>query len=141
MSDFRPESQNERATEREPDASELPERPALLWLLAFAPTVWAVHFLACYVPAAIWCAKFGTLGRLPIYIAVVTVLALLAIGWTGWGGWRRHSVGTSEAVPHDFDAPISRHRFLGFATALLSGLSAVATLFTAAAFLFAGVCE
>ncbi|MFH5803071.1 hypothetical protein [Alienimonas sp. DA493] len=135
-----PEPADERTGEPNLDA-DLPERPALLWGLALSPTIWSLHFLACYVPAAIWCAKFGTLGRLPVYIAVVTALALAAIGWTGWGGWRRHRTGTTGAVPHDFDAPIDRHRFLGFATALLSGLSAFATLFTAAAFLLAGVCD
>ncbi|NNJ25338.1 hypothetical protein [Alienimonas chondri] len=125
----------------EGDASpELPERAGLLWLLAFSPTVWALHLLACYIPAAIWCAKFGTLGRLQIYVAVMTAAALAAIAWTGWGGWRRHQIGAGT-TPHDFDAPIDRHRFLGFATALLSGLSAVATLFTAAVFVLAGVCD
>jgi len=34
-------------------------------------------------------------------------------------------------VPHDADTPEDRHRFLGFATLLLSGLSAVAVIYTA----------
>ena len=30
-----------------------------LWAMIVAPTIWAVHFLACYILAAIWCAKAG----------------------------------------------------------------------------------
>jgi len=28
-------------------------------MLAASPTIWAAHFLLCYVTAAIWCAKVG----------------------------------------------------------------------------------
>ena len=44
------------------------------------PTIWAAHFLLCYVTAAIWCAKVagpdGSLGGVRVAIAVYTVLAL-----------------------------------------------------------------
>ncbi len=119
------------------------ERSESLWLLAAAPLIWSAHFLACYLTAAIWCAKFGgegaSLGGVRVAIAIYTVAALIGIGVVGWVGWGRHRHG-SEEVPHDSDTPEDRHRFLGFATALLSGLSAVATLFVAMVAVFVEVC-
>jgi hypothetical protein len=112
----------------------LPEEKESLWLLAVSPAIWAAHFLLCYLTAAIWCEKLDgahtTLGLVRLAIALYTALALLGIGLNGWAGWRRHRHG-SETTPHDFDTSEDRHRFLGFATLLLSGLSAIATLFVA----------
>jgi hypothetical protein len=112
----------------------LPEEKENLWLLAVSPTIWTVHFLLCYVTAAIWCAKFDgaqtTLSVVRIAIALYTALALVGIGLNGWAGWSRHRYG-SETTPHDFDSSEDRHRFLGFATLLLSAMSAIATLFVA----------
>ena len=34
-----------------------PARWGSLWLLTFGPGIWAVHFLLCYVTAAVWCAR------------------------------------------------------------------------------------
>jgi hypothetical protein len=122
----------------------LPEEHESLWRLTAAPVIWAVHFLASYCTAAIWCAKLagpdGALGSVRVAIAVYTVLALIGIGITGWQAFRRHSFGATT-VPHDFDSRESRHRFLGFATLLLSALSAVATLYVALAAVFIGSCH
>lgn len=124
--------------------TDLPEENESLWILIASPMLWVVHFLLCYLTAAIWCAKLagpaGSLGGVRVAIAVYTVLALLGIGITGWGAFRRHSFG-SATVPHDFDTPADRHRFLGFATLLLSALSAVATLYVALAAVFIGSCH
>jgi hypothetical protein len=110
-----------------------PDRGSL-WLLTIAPTLWAMHLLLCYVTAAIWCAKFalpgGALDGTRTVIAWYTVAALVGIAVVGWEGFRRHSYGT-EANTHDLDSPGDRHRFLGFATLLLSGLSAVAVIYAA----------
>ena len=114
-----------------------------LWTLAVSPAIWAAHFLVSYVVAAVWCAKRGSeagLGPPRLVIALLTAVALVAIGITGWRGWLRHGYG-SGAVPHDFDTPADRHRFLGFATLLLSGLSAVATLYVALAAAFVETCR
>src|SRR5690606_23148142 len=35
----------------------LPERRASLWRLVAGPATWALHFLLCYVTAAVWCEK------------------------------------------------------------------------------------
>jgi hypothetical protein len=124
--------------------TQLPGENENLWILTAAPLIWAAHFLLCYLTASIWCAKFveadGSLWNVRVAITVYTVVALTGIGVTGWRGFQRHSFG-AETVPHDFDTPGDRHRFLGFATLLLSGLSAVATLYAALAAVFIGSCH
>ena len=122
----------------------LPEENESLWILTVSPVMWAAHFLLSYLTAAIWCAKLAgpdaSLGGVRVAIAVYTVLALLGIGITGRIAFRRHRFG-SATVPHDFDTPADRHRFLGFATLLLSALSAVAILYVALAAVFIGSCH
>lgn len=109
-----------------------PEDAETLWLITLAPLLWALHFLASYLTAAIWCARYWSPGEglAPVRVAILiyTVAALAGIVAVGVLGLRRHQLGTAT-VPHDFDTPHDRHRFLGFATLLLAGLSAVATLF------------
>jgi hypothetical protein len=122
----------------------LPEEHESLWLLILSPVLWAAHFLLCYSTAALWCAKLagpdGSLGSVRVAIAIYTVLALFGIVVIGWQAFHRHSFG-STTVPHDFDSPEGRHGFLGFATFLLSALSAVATLYTALAAVFIRSCQ
>lgn len=120
------------------------ERTESLWLLVVSPAIWGAHFLLCYLTAAIWCARFAppgaTLGPVRWAITGYTIVALAGIAWNGRGGWRRHRLG-GEPLPHDFDSSGDRHRFLGFATLLLSGLSAIATLFAAFVALFFEDCR
>jgi hypothetical protein len=120
------------------------ERHQSLWLLVAGPSVWAAHFLLCYATAAIWCAKVvgpgGSLTTVRIAITVYTVVALVGIGILCRVGYTRHRFGEGQ-VPHDADTPEDRHRFLGFATLLLSALSAVAVLFAAAVIVFFEVCH
>ncbi len=120
------------------------ERRQKLWRITISPSIWALHFLVCYVTAAIWCEKIasriGHLGGLRLVIAGLTAAALLGIAFNGWDGWRRHSLG-GGGVPHDDDHPLDRHRFLGYTTFLLAALSAVATVFTALVALFFQDCR
>lgn len=124
--------------------ADLPETRESLWRLTFSPLIWAAHFLLSYVTAAVWCEKLagrdGSLREVRLAILVYTVLALIGIGIVGWRGYRRHTFG-SGTVPHDFDSPEDRHRFLGFATVLLFSLSAVAVLYAALAAVFIGTCQ
>jgi hypothetical protein len=124
--------------------SQTAEQHQSLWLLAASPVIWAAHFLLCYITAAVWCEKVagleGSLSAVRVAIAVYTALALAAIGSIGWIGYRRHSYGSAD-LPHDDDTPEDRHRFLGFSTLLLSGLSAVATLYAALVAVFIGSCH
>jgi hypothetical protein len=121
----------------------LPEANESLWLLTASPVIWAAHFLLCYATASIWCAKVtglgGPLDGARLAIVVYSVLALAAIGIIGWIGYRRHSIG-SATVPHDDDTPEDRHRFMGFATLLLSALSAVAVVYAAFVAVFIRSC-
>lgn len=122
----------------------LPERRESLWFSAAGPTIWAVHFLASYCTAAIWCAKYapadGSLAPVRTAVTVYTVLALAGIGYIGWRGFRRHRLGGARP-PHDDDTPADRHRFLGHAALLLAGLSAVAVLYAQMAVLAMETCH
>jgi hypothetical protein len=113
---------------------DLSEERETLWALAASPTIWAAHLLVSYCTAAVWCAKAtranASFVTVRIAIGIFTVVALLGIVLVGWRGFRHHRYGDST-LPHDFDSPADRHRFLGFASLLLSGLSAIAVLYEA----------
>lgn len=124
-----------------PETAEARER---LWIVPASPVIWAVHFLACYVLAALWCGmvvgRGGSLETVRVVIAVLTLAALAAIAVIGWLGYRAHSLGAEQA-PHDDDTPEDRHRFLGFSALLLSGLSGIAVIYTALAAVFVETCR
>lgn len=115
-----------------------------LWLLTIAPAIWAVHLLLCYITAAIWCAKVagpgGELGIVRTVIVWYTVAALAGIALIGWEGLRRHRHGT-ETTTHDLDSAEDRHRFVGFATLLLAGLSGLGVLYAALAAMYFETCR
>ena len=115
-----------------------------LWLLVISPIIWSVHFLLCYITAAVWCAKYAgpdkSLGPVRTAICTYTILAVIGIAFVAFRGYRKHSHGTA-ALPHDDDTPEDRHRFLGFATLLLSGLSLIGTLFEALVLAFFWKCH
>ena len=113
------------------------------WTLVAGPATWALHFLACYVLAAVWCAKMSrvaALGEAQIALWVLTAVALVVIAGFGWRGWRAHRRGRA-AVPHDGPSAGDRSRFLGLASLLLCGLSAVAVLYSALAIAIIGDCR
>ena len=127
------------------------ERNASIWILTVSPTIWAAHFGVCYVTGAIWCAKapaaIAPLGGVRTAVLVATLLALAGIAVTGWWGYRAHTHGSaslphgSASLPHDDDTPEDRHRFMGFATLLLSGVSALAVIYAALVVVFVRTCE
>jgi len=121
----------------------MPREVESLWTLFTAPVVWALHFLACYVGAAVFCEKAGFLGatfdNLRLGIAVVTVLSLAMIALSAMLAWRQWSFGTDDP-PHDDPTRRDRQLFQGYATLLLSGLSFVAVIFTALPVLFFTEC-
>jgi len=114
-----------------------------LWTLFTAPVVWALHFLACYVGAAIFCEKPALLandfGNLRLAIGAVTALALATIVLAAALAWRQWGFGTGDP-PHDDPTRTDRLLFQGYATLLLSGLSFVAVIFTALPALFITDC-
>lgn len=115
-----------------------------LWIVPGPLVVWALHFMACYVTAALWCGRvagrLGSLGVPRTAIAIYTVIALLAIAAIGWRGYRAHASGAGEP-PHDEDTPEDRHRFLGLASLLLSGLAAVAVVYSGLTAVFIETCQ
>lgn len=125
---------------------------ANLITLVTAPTIWAIHFLVCYVAASVHCAKamadarVFTGGDWPgvttarILIALATVAALAAIAWSSRQAWAHWSDGDAEP-PYDDASFDDRQQFLGFATILLCGLSFIGVIFVALPALFIGDCR
>ena len=107
---------------------------ANLWTLLAPPAIWALHFLFCYVAAAIVCAKAGDiftdLARLRMVILAATALALALIVVAGLQAWRHWGFGTDDP-PHSEPTDEDRQHFLGYATLLLCALSFVSVLFVA----------
>lgn len=126
------------------DSNRTAEDRESLWWLTASPTIWAAHLLLCYITAAIWCGMiagpYSPLSTARTLIFVYTALALAGIALVGTIGFRRHRLGASN-LPHDDDTPEDRHRFLGFSTFLLSGLSAVAVIYAALAAVFIEGCQ
>lgn len=114
-----------------------------LWTLFTAPVVWALHFLTCYVAAAIFCEKpdflGGNFGNLRIGITALTVLSLAMIVVSAMLAWRQWGFGAGDP-PHDDPTRRDRLLFQGYATLLLSGLSFIAVAFTALPVLFVTEC-
>lgn len=105
-----------------------------LWWLIAGPIIWSLHFLVCYVAAAIYCAKAGPTADLSVIrigIAAATILALACIVAAGARAHRLWGFSLRVRPAYDSDSLSDRRRFLGFATMLLSGLSLVATLLVA----------
>lgn len=121
--------------------ADVSEKKDSLLMLAASPMIWAAHFAISYAIASIHCAKLPTASFAParIAIAIVTCVSLAGIAFIGLRGFARHRLGGAPP-PHDADTPASRHRFLGFATALLSGLSATAIVFETLAVVLVARC-
>jgi hypothetical protein len=114
-----------------------------LWTLVIAPTVWALHFLLCYIAAAIHCAKAGRLESLHALrptLVVATLLALLVVAIAGYVAWA-HTTIEGDPPPHQESTYEDRVRFLGFSKLLLAGLSFVAIVFTAIPAFIVGDCR
>jgi hypothetical protein len=106
----------------------IPKEIESLWTLFTAPTIWALHFLACYITAATYCAKAGaapfSFETMRLALGAVTVAALGGIVLSAFLAWRQWGFG-----------------FQGFATLLLSGLSFAAVLFVAVPLVFIEACQ
>ena len=121
----------------------IPKEIESLWTLFTAPTIWALHFLACYITAAIHCAKTdaaASFETMRLTLGVVTVAALAGIALSAYLAWRQWGFG-SGGPPHDEPTRKDRLLFQGFATLLLSGLSFVAVLFGAVPLVFIEACQ
>lgn len=114
-----------------------------LWWIVLSPSVWAIHFLACYLTVAIWCAKVdpGTSSGLLLWLVsgytLVAVGAITAIATSSYRSFRRDD----PELAYEFDDPSDRTSFIAFTAFLLSLLSLIATLFTALALLIIRSCD
>ena len=106
-----------------------------LWRVIAAPIIWALHFLFCYIYAAIYCEKAGrsaALGDVRIAVAVATLLALAGIGLSTRPLWRvRGRSLTDDDFEFEHNTPEERHRFLSHVALMLCALSAIAVLYVA----------
>ena len=122
---------------------ETSEERQSLWLLVLSPCIWAAHFVASYVGAAVWCGMMDdrakSVDAMRLWIIFFGFVALLLIGIIGRIGWRKYQLSGGEP-PFDKDTAEDRHRFLGVATVLLSGLSGIATIYVCLSQLFIRNC-
>ncbi len=121
----------------------LPKEVESLWTLFTAPVVWALHFLICYVGAAVYCAKSSQISlsfdAVRIGLVIVTIAALALIALSGFLAWRQWGFGIYDP-PHNDPTRHDRKLFQGFATLLLSGLSCIAVIYVAMPLLFITEC-
>ena len=85
------------------------------------PTVWAGHFLFCYLWVAVSCAKLGAFPRFTLAFVIGTGVALAIIAASGWIAWIQSRT-PGDPPPHDEGTDIDRLRFLAHATVLLAAL-------------------
>lgn len=116
-----------------------------LWSVIIAPTIWALHFLACYVTAAIYCEKLGRdapLGDIRVLVIGVTLVALAGIFWCGWRVWRVWDRSlTDNDFEYEHNTPEERHRFLSHVALMLCVLSAVAVAYVTIPMLYLDSCR
>ena len=116
-----------------------------LWRVIAAPIIWAVHFLFCYVFAAVYCEKVGRAAPLDdprLWVIVATVVALGGIGWSTHHIWRvRARSLTDKDFEFEHDTPEERHRFLSHVALMLCILSAVAVLYVVIPMLYLTTCR
>lgn len=113
-----------------------------LWPMVFGPAIWALHFLVCYVFAAVFCAKLGGQGdfvTVRLVVAGATVVALVAIAVVGFFGFQQWRV--EHDVHQDQPTDVDRRQLIGQAAMLLCGLSAVGVVYVALPALFIGSCQ
>lgn len=113
-----------------------------LWTLIVPPSVWAAHFLFCYLWVAVTCAKTpGTsLKGFPLGVLIATILALVIIA-ASWAIAREQTNVPGDDPPHEQGTDIDRLRFLAKSTRLLAALSFVAVIFTALPVAMFGDCR
>lgn len=109
-----------------------------------APTVWALHFLLCYILVAVACAPnedlFKSITGARIAIAVATVAGLAFCFFAGLRAWREWKAAGGEP-PHDKPTEHDRERQMELASVLLSALSFLAIVFTALPVLLVADCR
>ena len=116
-----------------------------LWRVIAAPIIWALHFLFCYVYAAVYCEKVGrgaSLDQPTLVVIGATALALALIGLSTHHLWRvRARSLTDDDFEFEHNTPEERHRFLSHVALMLCVLSAIAVLYVTIPMLYLGTCR
>ncbi len=132
-----------------PDRREVAEEGESLLRITLAPTVWALHFVASYASAAIYCAKRASgaedIAVLRIGIGLGTIVALATILWLGHSAWRQWLAAKErsgrEMIEDLVEEGEGRHGFLGHAGLLLAIVSFVGVLYTTLPAALIGTCR
>lgn len=123
----------------------LAEEADSLWLITFAGSIWAVHFLVCYCATAVICAKFGgdaaAIHMLRMALGGFTLLALAGIGFVGWRSWVQWDFLDDWDYEHKLSEDEDRHEFLGHASFLLSIISFIGVIYVSFPVLFLETCQ
>lgn len=127
------------------DPRELAEEQASLWRITLGPLIWALHFVASYAAAAVWCAKMPLEGQgvdlLRWGIGIAALAALAGIAWVGWRSWRQWDYPDDYDYIHPNATNEDRHEFLGHAAFLLCIVSFIGVIYTTLPVIFAGTCR
>lgn len=115
-----------------------------LWRLLVPLAIWALHFLACYITAAVLCAKHpqtADLSSLRYLIIFITFLATAAVASIVVSTLRIWRFSMDGDLDYDHDTPEERHRFLAHVTLMLCALSIIGILYVAVPAAIIGTCR
>lgn len=116
-----------------------------LWLITFAGSIWAVHFVICYGSAAFVCAKWSSdltaISHLRLVLGIITIIALGGVSFIAWRSWVQWDFLDDYSYEHDLAKEEHRHEFLGHASFLLSIISFIGVIYVSLPILFVETCR
>ncbi|WP_334062437.1 hypothetical protein [Limimaricola cinnabarinus] len=139
-------SDHDREPQPQPhgDEREFSEERESLWRIAFAPTIWAFHFIISYAAVSVYCFKFGALFDMNILrfaLIAMTALMLAAIAWIGWRAFLRWDVRDTGEFTNPEGSAEDRHQFLGHAGFLLALVSFIGVVYDTLPLILLGSCR
>ena len=116
-----------------------------LWLITFAASIWAVHFVVCYGATATVCAKLGgdptAVLMLRLTLGAFTVGSLAGIAFVGWRSWVQWDFLGDGDREHDLAREEDRHEFLGHASFLISIISLIGVIYVSLPLVVLETCQ
>ncbi len=132
-------------TGKDEERKSFAEEADSLWLITFAGSIWAVHFVVCYGATAAVCAKLGgdaaAIMTLRLALGGVTLLALAGIAVVAWRSWVQWDFLDDWDHKHNLAREEDRHEFLGHASFLLSIISFIGVIYVSLPLLFLETCQ
>ncbi|NDV00298.1 hypothetical protein [Pseudoroseicyclus tamaricis] len=115
---------------KDAEKHEFREESESLWRIAFAPAIWAIHFVVCYAWVSLVCVKFGgDPAVMRVSLLAISAVALAAIAWLGWRAFRQWNVRDTGDFTNPEGEAEDRHEFLGHAAFLLAIISAIGVIY------------